>query len=250
VKIDVLYLCHGRIEFTRASLPNLIARTDWPLVNELVVYNDSTPERDGETSRFVKETLAQTDMEATLRQTNLGSPVAVMNHFLRRTTADAFAKIDNDIIVCAGWLEALTDILERYPKVELVGMQPGMGSQPGENWNGSHEVEYATHIGGVGLMRTSAFERRGRPIADGRFGFTEWQHKHTPGAVWIKPDLQMFALDQLPFEPWLELTADYVKAGLNREWPTYPRKMDWYWDWWDEPPVDAETWGLMQGAES
>ena len=232
MNVDVLYLCHGRLEFTQATLPTLIANTDWSSVSEFVIYNDAEPDS-GTTWSYLEE--ATTEVVVTLRRTNRGSPVGVMNHFLRRSNADAFAKIDNDIVVPPGWLDALRETMEGNEEIELLGAQPGMsGFRPGAETE--VDVTAATHIGGVGLMRRSAF-RQGRslPVANGRFGFTEWQHEHLPGSFWICPDLRLFELDRLPVEPWRSLREGYVLDGgraLQREWPRYKKGMaDDYWAW-------------------
>jgi hypothetical protein len=229
LKTDVLYLCHGRLLFTQETLTNLVRNTDWDDVNEFVVYHDASRD-EGQTNDFVQAVLEELGL-GTLRMTNLRSPVAVMNHFIARTKADVFAKIDSDIVVPKNWLTELRKVMSANPDLELLGMEAGMsGLQPGSRVKRTWVP--STHIGGVGLMRISAFRERPRLVADGRFGFTEWQHEHEPVRGWIKPDLRMFALDQLPFDPWFSLTEQYVREGLNREWGKYDRKMNSYWDWW------------------
>lgn len=233
MSIDVLFPCHGRLEFTQATLPVLMQNTDWSLVNELVVYHDAADSAsDGAaTTAYLQEAVAET---ATLRMTNLRSPVAVMNHFLARSKATMFAKIDNDIVVPPGWLNALSSVMEQDPDLELLGMEAGMSAQKAERENDESCWTWtpSSHIGGVGLMRRSAFDSRPPVVPNGRFGFTEWQHQYAPMRGWIEPDLRMFALDQLPFEPWLSITENYVKKGLNREWGIHSRQMSYYWDWW------------------
>jgi hypothetical protein len=231
MSVDVLYLCHGRLEFTKASLQTLIAHTDWSPVNEFVVYHDaSTSAWDGDdVSSFLE--WASREYDLTVRHTNLQSPVAVMKHFLARSNASMFAKVDNDIVVPPGWLAALVSVMEVNPELELLGMEAGMSARkadvPGERtWTPS------SHIGGVGLMRHSAFKHRPPLVPDGRFGFTEWQHEYGPVRGWIEPDIRMFALDQLPIEPWVTITEQYRSKGLNREWPKYDPAMSFYWDWW------------------
>jgi hypothetical protein len=235
---DVLYLTRGRLEFTKATLPALIENTDWSLVNEFIVYNDATPELDNATATYVDGVLRSGALDALqfggMRQTNLRSPVAVMAHFLARTKAKRFAKIDNDIVVCPGWLNALSDVMDSYPELELLGMEPGRGgSYPTVGPNVRYGYNDARHIGGVGLMQTRAFTTRPPPIPDGFFGFTEWQHTHDPVKGWIAPDLRIFALDLLPFEPWRSLVKTYQRTpGLQRDWPKYEPEMNWHWDWW------------------
>jgi len=228
LKIDVLYLCHGRRTFTEATLWNLIHNTNWSLVDRFVVYNDAAPDG-GETTALLHEML---EGSAEIRLTNLGSPVGVMNHFVWRSRCEIFAKIDNDIMVPPGWLEAMMQVMKDDPGLELLGMEPGMsGVRAPKEMPACYSYMPSSHIGGVGLMRREAFERRSYPRPNGRFGFTEWQHRYRPVRGWIQPDLRMFALDQLPFEPWQELTTRYIGMGLNRDWPKYPADMQWYWEW-------------------
>lgn len=234
--LDVLFLCHGRLEFTRASLTSLSLNTEWALVNELVVYNDAATDG-AETTEFVELILEELGGNTTLRQTNLGSPVAVMNHFLYRSEADVFAKIDNDVVVCDLWLSTLATVMENNPELDLLGMQPGMGGVPPDDWNMRSDADQygfkeSDHIGGVGMMRRSAFDRNPPPVANGRFGFTEWQHQHRPKIGWVSPDIHSFCLDFLPIEPWAGLTERYIKEGLNRVWPKYDPAMSAYWEWW------------------
>jgi hypothetical protein len=113
-------------------------------------------------------------------------------------------------------------------------MQAGMSAQPAsrENDQSCWTWTPSTHIGGVGLMRRSAFVERRPPTADGRFGFTEWQHRYNPTCGWIEPDLRVFCLDQIPFNPWRHLTLSYRgQEGLQRDWPAYPDDMEWHWAW-------------------
>jgi hypothetical protein len=166
------------------------------------------------------------------RTTEFGSPVAVMLHFLDRREAEVFAKIDNDIVVPPGWLEAMLSVMESHPDLDLLGMEAGRSREPPEDWDGVYGLnEDCSHIGGVGLIRCKAIRRARRPIPNGRFGWTESQHQHPYTRAWIKPDLQMHALDQLPFEPWLSISNSYIDAGIQRDWEVYPREMTWYWDW-------------------
>lgn len=237
--IDVLYLCHGRLEFTKASLLNLYERTDWLLVNDLLIYNDATPENNHQTARWLQSFIDEHPIDAKVvyRATNLGSPVAVMNHYLNRSSAPLFAKIDNDIIVPSGWLEALAQVMDDNPEIDLLGAEPGMsGVTPLADPNSTpiYGCIECSHIGGVGLMRRRAFERYGYPTANGRFGFTEWQHEHLPRRAWVQPDLLLFALDRLPVEPWRTITEGYkAREGLQRNWPLYDPKFGaQHYEWW------------------
>jgi hypothetical protein len=236
---DLLFLCHGRLEFTQATLPTLIKNTDWGLVDEFVVYNDAAPDG-GDTTEYLREMVEDTNL-GTVRLTNLASPVGVMNHFIYRSAADRFAKIDNDIVVPLGWLGDLVDVMDAHPELELLGMQPGMGGVRTDE--PSYSYTPAEHIGGVGLMQKTAFTNRElKPVANGRFGFTEWQHAHEQMVKgWISPDLDQFELDRIPVEPWKTQTKLYIAEGLNRAWPRYPKRDSRCWEWWtgaSEAPED------------
>jgi hypothetical protein len=235
-KVDILYLCHGRLEFTKATLPALLQNTDWSRVSEFVVYNDAAPDHPL-TYDYLHETALDVYEGMTVRDTNIGSPVGVMNHFLARSKAKMFAKIDNDIVVPPGWLETMLSVLETDPELMLLGMEPGMSGvppwMPGDDPLVCHTYMPATHIGGVGLMRRKAFDQHPAPVPDGRFGFTEWQHTFEPVRGWIQPDLRCFPLDMIPADPWPAVTAAYKKVpGLQRDWATYGEAMSCYWEWW------------------
>lgn len=235
----MLYLAKGRRYFTEASFATLLDSTDWNLVDRLFVYDDGSTKKDN-SREAIRELLPRFEVHLHDRvhyiETSYGSPVAVMNDYLGRSTAEMFAKIDNDIIVPPFWLNRLLDVMVAHPHLELLGMQPGMGAPEGEAPEQGYQYVSATHIGGVGLMRTGAFWKRPvKMVADGRFGFTEWQHTQEPLSGWITPDLRMFSLDWLPVEPWRELTEAYMKKpDLQRRWPLYSPSMSRYWSWWTQ----------------
>lgn len=231
--VDILYLAKGRLEFTKHTFKMLVKNTNWDLVNKLVVYDDGSGKPD---RVWLHDATTKLGMKNEFRATNLESPVAIMLHFLDRREADVFAKIDNDIVVPPGWLEAMTSVMEAEPALDLLGMEAGMSGRPPDDWDGVYGVNHdCSHIGGVGLMHTRAFRRVSRPVPNGRFGFTEWQHQVYPPRAWIKPDLQMCELDKLPFNPWASLSDGYVDEGVQRRWGKYPDDMfDDYWSWWNE----------------
>lgn len=231
--IEVLFLAWNRLEFTRAALAALHANTDWSLVDRLVVYDDGS--EDG-TRELLDDLLPAFPVETVLRAEKKMGPVAIMRTHFATTPADVVAKIDNDVAVPYGWLERMLVVLDRHPDVELLGMEAGMtevvGRDGDNEWDGVYRFEPATNIGGVGLMRTSAFRSRPALYADGRNGFSEWQHTNDPVRGWITPDMPVVLLDRLPFEPWVSLSAGYVERGWQRPWQAWSEEwMRWSWQW-------------------
>lgn len=230
--IDVVFLSHNRLAFTTESFRWLLKNTDWDLVDRLVVYDDAST--DGTLDHLV-DAIRATPVPVEIHSAAHGSPVAAMLDHLSRPGAPLFAKVDNDVCVPPGWLATMLDVLDRHFKVELLGMEAGMSGVAGRDgalFDGVYGVTPATNIGGIGVFRRSAFESRKPMRADGRYGFSEWQHTYRPGRAWITPDLPVCLLDRLPFEPWLSLSAEYVRRDWQRDWPCYdPQWMRWAWEW-------------------
>jgi glycosyltransferase involved in cell wall biosynthesis len=242
MRLDVVYLAWNRLKFVGATWPWMMSHTNWDYVERLIVYDDGS--EDG-TLEFLREHTARDiqhhhrKIPVELRLGDFRSPPAIMNHYLATSEADVFAKIDSDIALPGGWLEALLSVMEGRKKPDLLGMEAGMvelAGRDGKRWDGRYTFEPATNIGGIGLMRVSAFKTR-PPIparVDSRFGFTEWQQRYDLKRGWIRPDLLCPQLDRLPFEPWASLAEQYVAEGWSRPWPKYhPEMMSAYWSWMD-----------------
>lgn len=244
-KVDVVYVACNRLDYTRQTFNMLLENTEWVYVNRLVVYDDGST--DG-TFEWLKEATdaARRSLKVIgvdFAATELGSPVAVMNEYLSRRPkpmvrkAHLWAKIDNDIAVPPDWLGELLGVMERNPELELLGMEAGMGGMlwPLTEDNRGRLVRgylEASHIGGVGLMKRTAFEGRPRPVPNGRFGFTEWQHDNEIRAGWIVPDVLVSELSRIPVEPWVDLAERYIARGWQREQSKYDTLRPQYWTWW------------------
>jgi hypothetical protein len=234
--IDIIYLAHNRLEFTRTTLPNLIANTNWNSVDRFIVYDDASS--DGTTEYLLNYEAPRFQVKTG----EWGSPVAVMNDYLvnEGPNHSTFAKIDNDTMVPSGWLESCLYVMDADPGLDLLGIEAFRPVQPGII---ARSYDPAQFIGGIGLMRVSAFrEAEYLPRPNGRQGFTQWQERH--GRVrkgWLNPALPVFLLDWLPREPWLSLTAEYVEQGWSRDWHNifpevcpYPEDRNDLWSWWCE----------------
>lgn len=246
--IDILYLTWNRREFTRFSLRMLIQNTDWSLVNRLVIHDDGSDVAEG-TVGVIRSAAAELRARGVnvfeyerSWQLRFGSPPAVMNWFLDGyAESDRFVKLDSDIVVPPGWLEALIGVMDRSPELDLLGFEAGRMGPPGHNgapWDWERPVdgyswEPCSHIGGVGMMRVRAFEKHpALEEGQGRFGFTAWQHEYEPVRGWITPDLLVAELSRVPLEPWIRLAAEYADRDWERPWPKYHPRWDYWWSWW------------------
>jgi hypothetical protein len=243
VTIDVLFLAWNRFAYTRAALEALVENTDWSLVHRLYVYDDVSTDGTYDWLIHRCHELRDAGIPTSLIEVKHGSPVEVMRSYLAGKPADMFAKVDNDVCVPPGWLDAMVGVLEADPSIEILGMEAGMtevAGRDGKPWDGVYRFQPATNIGGVGVFRGSAFLDRPELRPDGRFGFTEWQVDNDVMRGWITPDLPVVLLDRLPLEPWSELAVLYVEAGWQRPWPCWDRHwMAWAWEWFQRDEVPA-----------
>jgi hypothetical protein len=285
--VDILFLAKGRKEFTEASLKALILHTDLGFDpdkdHSLSIYTDGdTGPGNGAGVCFDYALMTNAPIVRVDHMPGHGGPVACLNAFLDRTNAtepgiagsfhrktpsEFIAKIDNDLILCPGWLEACLNVMYRHPEVDLLGLEPWAPDStlfPAsclprkteqmrptslhdcmdvEEWNGTRwqskerGIRIVSHVGGIGLFRRSAFERFGKPTpnsTDGRYGFTEWQWQN-PEMVkaFLDPPLPVFLLDHLPFQPWIGHSMRYEQMGVQRrQWGFYAEGHRALWDWW------------------
>lgn len=231
--MDLIYLAHNRLEFTKASLSVLIENTNWEEVERLLIYDDNSVDGTREYLQSVKY-----PKNPSFRFSKFGSPVAAMNDYLCDDNAShLFAKIDSDTMVPKGWLDDCMRVLHLNPGLHLLGIEAFRPVVTGRI--PSRSFDDAEFIGGIGLMRTSAFEKS-LPRPNGRFGFTAWQQNNEAVRKgWLNPALPVFLLDWLPREPWRSLTQEYVQKGWNRDWATifpqlcpYPEDRKDLWSWW------------------
>jgi len=228
--LDVLYLTFNRKNFTELSLKHLIKNTDWNLVNKLVVYDDGSEDGTVELVRLLLERSQVPNWEI-VEDGHTGSPVIIMNRYVEKATSEWFAKIDSDIVVSPEWLPKMLSVVEATPGLEALGMEPGRSGKP-KAFQTEYTFAPGSHMGGVGLIRTASLGERPQIAADGRFGWTQFQQEHDLVRGWIAPDILMFSLDQLPFEPWSGLATEYNALGWQRRWPPYhARWMSSYWEW-------------------
>jgi hypothetical protein len=255
-QVDILFLSWNRLDFTMAALNALEENTDWGLVGSVCFYDDCSIDGTADLMRLQSD--PDSDIWYMQPAEHVGSPVGIMNRYLTPSfngqssqpypmcvlplaQSPIFVKLDNDVIVPPGWLSESLAVMEAHPEVDLLGIEPGVGPDPVATRaaavpaNGAHRgIVRADFIGGIGLMRRSAFEGRELPTAAGRFGFGHWQEKHADLVkAWIAPGLPLFLLNRLPFEPWASLSREYVANGWQRPWPDPYTEADAHmWQWW------------------
>ena len=232
--IDVLYVACNRRAFTEHTLDMLIDNTAWPLVNKLWLWDDGST--DGTDSVLEAAALNRQPGQPVIEfvRTKYGSPVEVMNDLVSRTNSGRFVKIDNDIVVPPGYLEALCQAWNDSPvPLDALGMEGGRIMIPPDGFDGVYTTEEARWIGGVGMIRTGALGERPQLFANGRFGWTEFQRDYGLSCAWISPDLAVTELSRIPFEPWSSHSMEYRHAEIERPWPKYHERWGyWYWSWW------------------
>jgi hypothetical protein len=260
--IDILFLTHNRRKFTEASFEALMENTNLDLVSGLVVCDDrsadGTHELMADQTRVFRANLGKPTVfrysvkfadlteEEKEKEGGLGSPVAVMADYLASPGAQFWAKIDSDVIVPPGWLDQCAATFESHPELDLLGIEPPDSRCPhftqSYRPDATRDLEMAdgppsyvpvSTIGGIGVFRRRAFERR--PLTPhGKYGgFEAWQRAHTQVVRGqIRPALDLFLLDRLPVEPWASLSADYIAKGWQRPWRTYSAGFSHLWQWW------------------
>lgn len=229
MSLDILYLTHNRREFTELTFELLVRNTNWKHVDRLIVYDDNST--DGAREE-VASRIERVPVPAEIRDHNFNSPVAVMNHYIQSADSDRFAKVDNDLALPPGWLDIFLGVMDKYPRLQLLGCEsPFMGPPPAD-WDGHYTYTPWKHIGGNGLMKTSYFKETPPMDVDGIYhGFTGHQWLYKPERGWVTPDILLCLLDRCPIEPWASLSREYEEKGWQRRWGAMAPHWNLYWDW-------------------
>ncbi len=215
--VDILYLTHNRLEFTKATWLALMKNTPWNKVRYVHWYDDHST--DG-TAEFIEDMKQLCPVPLFMHEGRYGNPVAVMVDYLTGNPSEIFAKVDNDTLVPTYWLSECLNVMERHPELDLLGIEVFDPIVAGKCRRGYRE---ANHIGGIGLMRTRAFQHGSMPSPRyQRYGFTEWQQEM--GIVkkgWLTPAIPVVLLDRVPTDPWASISQQYIANGWQRAWPPY-----------------------------
>lgn len=234
--LDVLYIAWNRLEFTRFTFECLLENTNWDLVDRLIVCDDFST--DG-TREYLYGAIDEAPVPGLFfGDEHLGTSVQHLRRYVDwDRAADLFAVVENDLALPPGWLDALADVMERNPELDLLGTECSWSTPPTPDWDGVYNWDPHGHIGGNGLMRLSAFRQRPPfPVLD-LTGFEIWQYETKPTLGWITPDLAVCLLDRHPHYPWRALSRQYEHLGWQRPWAKLSRDMTFYWDWFPEERI-------------
>lgn len=245
--LDILYLTHNRLEFTKATFKALLNNTAWHKVDRFFWYDDDSS--DG-TAEYAQHAYGHVPVKSQLNSGSFGGPVAIMNDYLKDSKADIFAKVDSDTLLPPNWLTECTNVMDRHPELDLLGIEVFAAIVAGKCRRSYRTTD---HIGGIGLMRTRAFQLS-RPVPEKiRYGFTNWQgDRGDVNKGWLSPAVPVVLLDLLPMEPWRGLSESYIKQGWQRPWPQYHNRHP-LWPYLEEHTSTYEmdiTRGLYESADS
>ncbi len=116
-KLSVVVVTYNNRDLNRLCLESLLARTEWPSREILVVDNASS---DGTVALLDEMSERHADLRVVKLGTNRGFPAAA-NIGLSEAAGIHLVLLNNDTVVPRGWATALVRHLERDPKLGLVG---------------------------------------------------------------------------------------------------------------------------------
>ena len=114
---SIVIVTHDNLDLNRLCLESLVARTEWPSYEVIVVDNGSTDGTPGMLARFAA---AHPRVRVRALPGNLGFPAAV-NVALAETAGDPVVLLNNDTVLTRGWLTGLRRHLAADPALGLVG---------------------------------------------------------------------------------------------------------------------------------
>lgn len=221
--IDILFPVHNRCEFTKVAAHALAEHTNKSLVRLVYIYDDKSVDGAANQAYKILKAVFKNVIVASSFQ-GFGGPVEIMNDYIRQSSAEMFAKIDNDTVVCPNWLEVCCQVMEDNQHLDLLGIEPHSPIIQADVPLVPRSYFDARFIGGIGLMRTRIFRQAMKPLVQSNkyFGFTSWQTEHeSVRKAWLSPALPIVLLDRVPDNPWFSLSADYISRGWQRPYGIY-----------------------------
>jgi hypothetical protein len=230
--IDILFPVHNRVEFTKVAADALARHTNKSLVRLVYIYDDKSVDGAGRQAyRILRSAFKNIVIVSSFQ--GFGGPVAIMNDYLRQSTVEMFAKIDNDTVVCPQWLDICYEVMRNNSQLDLLGIEPHsdiVAPGVGRVVRGAFAARF---IGGIGLMRTRVFRQAMKPLVQSNkyFGFTSWQTDHEMVSKgWLHPALPITLLDRIPVMPWSKLSVEYIARGWQRPYGVYHPISSYLWE--------------------
>jgi len=114
---SIVIVTHDNLDLNRLCLESLVARTEWPCYEVIVVDNGST---DGTPEMLARFTSAHPRVRVRAWPENRGFPAAV-NAGIAESAGDPVVLLNNDTVLTRGWLTGLRRHLAADPALGLVG---------------------------------------------------------------------------------------------------------------------------------
>jgi len=228
-RVSILVPTFNRLSFTTEVLENLFRNTSPLQVKEVLIVD--TGSTDGTLERVQEIALNVRDFKVRVISIKEKHVVATMVTALQETRTEYIAKIDSDTIVPPGWLEACLQVMGKHPDLTVLGLHSSIPSHiPQMMPITGYSYTPVKHIGGIGLFHRQAWTGL-KPGAPPFWGWTGHQEEARWIKGWLNPPIHSILLDQLPFSPWVDLTAKYVKNGWQRGWHSYDKASSAIWQW-------------------
>jgi hypothetical protein len=115
MKIDLIFLTHNRLDYTRLSLASILA--DPAEEFSLTIWDNAST--DGTVEFLRHEVKDPRIAEIVYSRENVGQ-ISAANHVWGKSRADLLGKLDNDCIVAPGWTRTLAQAHHDIPELGVV----------------------------------------------------------------------------------------------------------------------------------
>jgi glycosyltransferase involved in cell wall biosynthesis len=115
VKIDLAFITHNRLEYTKLALASVLA--DPKEEFSLTIWDNASS--DGTAEYLKAEVKDPRIKEVIVARKNVGQ-VAAINHVWKQSKGDLVGKLDNDCIVTPGWTKALAQAHQDIPELGVI----------------------------------------------------------------------------------------------------------------------------------
>jgi glycosyltransferase involved in cell wall biosynthesis len=189
-RIALLFLTWNRIEYTRLSLPRLLA--DPGEAFDLILWDNGSTDGTREYLESIRDPRIR---ERILRPTNEGQTPAI-EHLFRESGAELVGKVDNDCLVTPGWTRTLARALDDVPELGGVGCWTFMAEDFDADLArhklrrfGEHTVVAHPYLGGSAFLTRRADFTRFGPVSEPGLFPRYWIRAAAAGRVngWYLP---------------------------------------------------------------